>query len=378
MTVLARRPLVPLLGAVLALVLLAGGLGIGHLLTAGQPEADGSPLTGENTPERGLTASLPTTEPDDRTPGAPPEGLAALDGFARGWHDGGMPHEREAAFHRWWDGLEAAPEMVHWSEGWPGGEPGAFPANLVSRVHESGAVPVISWEPRDPAWLDPDVDASDGLAPPVADLEAIADGAVDAQLSAWAGAASAADGPVLVRPLPDANGFWYPWGELATGEQRQRYREAWRRISAAFDAAGAEQVRLVWSLSAGEAFEPEQVRELHPGAEHVDVAAITAVLWGDDVAWGPVEGVAGTVSEPLAALERHEHEVLVLAGVPHAGVGERDQAGVVEELAEQLGDDGDVAGVVWLHDRIEGADFRLDPDAAAAALAEPGDESERG
>lgn len=361
-----RHAYVPVLAGVLALAVLAFGLAMGWVArwTPGEPAS-----VGGNAAASGPSPNVAQTAP-------PPDSPPAVRSRLRiGLHHEAMPHD-PPRFDRWWEEQQADLDWLHWTEGWPNGAPGPFPVELARRVHAAGAVPVISWEPRDPGWIDPDVAVDPDAPPATTDLRHIAEGRADPGLQRWAAGAAELDETVLVRPLPDANGDWYPWGGLSTEEEHAWFRQSWRRISEALDEAGAANVVLVWSVAAGESFEAEQVRQLHPGNEHADLSAVTALDWGSHRPWGEPDADLDP-GEALDVMADLELESLVFAGVATPQRQDDPQRERVRRLERRLQQRDGIAGVVWMHDRIDEVDFRLSPAARAAATARPDREGRR-
>ena len=137
---------------------------------------------------------------------------------------------------------------------------------------------LVSWEP----WET--VPASLGLAaqsrPQAGYTNAeIADGAQDTYITRFARSLAAFRGTVWLRYAHEMNGYWYPWSYDA-----RAYRRAWRHIVRLFHAAGADNVRFVWSVNAN-LYEPETawLRNLHlywPGSRYVDDIGMTMIDFG--------------------------------------------------------------------------------------------------
>src|SRR5215203_1268375 len=137
---------------------------------------------------------------------------------------------------------------------------------------------LVSWEP----WAT--VPAALGLAaqaqpqPGYRNLD-IARGLQDRYILRFARSVAAFPGTVYLRYAHEMNGYWYPWSEGA-----RSYRWAWRRIVRLFDAAGARNVRFVWSVNAN-LYEPARVwratmGRYWPGAAYVDLVGTTMIDFG--------------------------------------------------------------------------------------------------
>src|SRR5205823_10852101 len=111
-------------------------------------------------------------------------------------------------------------------------------AGLLDRIRAYGAVPLVTWEPWD--W-------QKGLAQPDFALARISGGAFDDYARAWAAAAKQWGRPLYVRFAPEMNGDWRPWSERVNGNHPGDFVAAWRHLHDLFAAAGASNVRWVWS-----------------------------------------------------------------------------------------------------------------------------------
>jgi hypothetical protein len=148
-----------------------------------------------------------------------------------------------------------------------------FVYDQLDEISATGAVPLITWEP----WTD-----SGGVS-----LEAIANGSYDGYLDDAAKAAAGWEQPLMVRFAQEPNGPWFPWGK-----QPRAYRAAWHHIVGVFRAAGAYNVRWVWTPyvdSGGQlAF-----RKYYPGDRFVDWAGLDGINWGGNFAWRTPKEVFG-------------------------------------------------------------------------------------
>ncbi|MCC6793300.1 MAG: beta-mannanase, partial [Thermomicrobiales bacterium] len=130
-----------------------------------------------------------------------------------------------------------APAIVAWYQAW-GGEHAAFEPGLLATVAARGATPLITWEP----WV-----PGAGVEQPDVALARIAAGAFDPYIDTWASGLAAYGDPVLLRVGREMNGDWYPWAASVNGNDAMTFIAAWRHLHDRFDAAGARNVRWVWS-----------------------------------------------------------------------------------------------------------------------------------
>jgi hypothetical protein len=107
----------------------------------------------------------------------------------------------------------------------------------------------------------------------------IAAGGQDGYIARFARSLAGFHGIVYMRYAHEMNGYWYPW---ARGPRR--YVQAWRHVVGVFRAAGARNVRFVWSVNPN-LFEParkwkRRLRLYWPGAGYVDVVGSTMINFG--------------------------------------------------------------------------------------------------
>lgn len=149
-----------------------------------------------------------------------------------------------------------------------------FVYSQLDEIWSTGAIPMITWEP----WTD-----SGGVS-----LQAIASGAYDGYLEDAARAAAGWDQRLMVRFAQEPNGGWFPWGH-----QPVAYRAAWRHIVSIFRAAGADNVRWVWTPYADLGGKLDSLRRYYPGGRFVDWAGLDGINWGGQFAWRTPKQVFG-------------------------------------------------------------------------------------
>ncbi|HWG86002.1 MAG TPA: glycosyl hydrolase [Deinococcales bacterium] len=158
--------------------------------------------------------------------------------------------------------------IVHWFQDWAN-DP-ALHLDLIRKVADHGSIPMITWEPWN--W-------SQGVNQPRYSLARIIAGDFDSHARSWATGLAAYGGPVLLRWAHEMNGDWTPWGNGVNGNLPGQYVQAWRHLRAIFRAAGASNVRWVWSpnvaYDAGTAFE-----SFFPGDADTEWVALDGYNWG--------------------------------------------------------------------------------------------------
>lgn len=161
----------------------------------------------------------------------------------------------------------ARPGVVTWFSDWTQPPPRM---DRLQAVAARGAVPEITWEPRDRR-------APRGQRR--FRLERIARGDFDDYATAWARSLAAYGRPVILRFAHEMNHRAYPWG-TAEGNRPGTYVTAWRHLRSVFARAGATNVRWDWSPTAS-----NLDWRYYPGDDVVDIVGLTAFNGGSDLDW---------------------------------------------------------------------------------------------
>jgi cellulose synthase (UDP-forming) len=254
------------------------------------------------------------------------------------------------------------PAIVNWFQQWRSGET-RFRGDWLRAVRAQGAIPMVTWEP----WRKP-AGGFHAAVQPSSRLARIASGRDDVYIRSWARAAARYGGPVLLRPMQEMNGDWYPWAVTTNGNDAATFVAAWRRIHRIFDAAGARNVRWIWTVHAIPGVTPH-LGAFYPGSAYVDWVSLTVFNWGTAVGWGRWETFDQLVAPTYAALTRFDKPVMVseIGTVAKGG----DAASWVRHTMSSLQTSyPDVKAVLWFSYRYSRwADFRL-AGRSASALAD--------
>lgn len=136
---------------------------------------------------------------------------------------------------------------------------------------------LVSWEPWKPVPASRGPGAQ-GRAQPRYRNRAIAAGAHDSYIKAFARSLATFDGTVLLRYAHEMNGFWYPWSRDPAA-----YRSAWRRM-ATLVRGQARNVRFVWSANPSLYLPSDRwkrrLRLYWPGRRWVDFVGSTMINFG--------------------------------------------------------------------------------------------------
>jgi hypothetical protein len=137
---------------------------------------------------------------------------------------------------------------------------------------------MVTWEPWRPVptALGPAAQAVPQLGYRNAD---VANGVQDAYLVRFARSLARFPGVVWLRYAHEMNGWWYPWSRDPIN-----YVRAWRHVVALFRAAGASNVKFVWSVNPS-LYTPlarwyDHLRRYWPGGSWVDAVGSTMISFG--------------------------------------------------------------------------------------------------
>ena len=206
--------------------------------------------------------------------------------------------------------LGRPPQIINFYVAWQWRYP--FPAATVSAIRDVGAIPEITWEPWDPSRkADQDDYRLDGLP------------AFDRYVDDFAKASAAYGGDVVLRFAHEMNSDWYPWSVTVNEGSPRTYIDAYRRLHARFQDAGASNVRWMWCPNIIYRDQPDLINASYPGDDVVDIVGldgynrggkapqdlfgpsidlVTALapakpLWIDEVGCAPMSGKAQWVTD---------------------------------------------------------------------------------
>jgi hypothetical protein len=235
----------------------------------------------------------------------------------------------------WARAIGAAPQAVAKFEAFSSGR------TISGYIGESRAKGIrrlmVSWEPWAPVASALGVGAQSAAQPGYRNID-IARGAQDRYITRFARELAAFRGTVYLRYAHEMNGYWYPWSR-----DPRAYRWAWRRIVRLFAAAGARNVRFVWSVNAN-LYEPARVwsatmRRYWPGRRYVDLVGTTMIDFGGTKDY-PVRAFAPR----LRALRAQYRKPLVIA---EANTELRGAVGWLGDLRRMLRQMPWIRGIFW-------------------------------
>jgi mannan endo-1,4-beta-mannosidase len=249
------------------------------------------------------------------------------------------------------------PAVLQFSQGWAKDQ---FDAGRFSSIAARGMLPIVSWEPWDYTLRGKAVSSGEQ---PAYRLSALIAGRYDPYIRSWATGLASLPFPVVLRFAHEMNGFWYPWCEQSNGNHRGEYVKAWRHVHDLFNAAGAHNVRWLWSPNVtypGAA----PLKALYPGDAYVDwvglsgyygTAGVTSYVSFDQIFTGTFKELKTFTHKPIVITE---------TGATDA-TGQR--ARWITQMFAQLPHHPEVIGVIWFEATKE-IDWRIasSPPAAAA------------
>jgi hypothetical protein len=218
-----------------------------------------------------------------------------------------------------------------------------------------GSTPEIAWEP----W-----DATLGNPQPLYSLASIAQGGHDTFIKAVAHVFRAFGKPVLLRFAQEMNGHWYPWSAIGGNgfPAPISFVAAWRHVHDVFAAAGADNVRWVWSPVTG-VVSPR----LYPGNRYVDVLGVSGFNGGPMLHWGGGWRSFRAVFSPTIATLRRiaPRKPLQISEVASAEIGGSKPAWITG-MFRAVQTMPFVSSLVWFND-VKQADWPIESSPAATA-----------
>jgi hypothetical protein len=244
------------------------------------------------------------------------------------------------------------PNYVMWYVHW-GGPWNAINLGDTRAVLARGATPIITWMSDDPTVS--------GDAFP---LHAIAAGQFDTYVRGWATALAQAGGAVLIRFDHEMNGNWYPWSPGVGASTAADYVAAWRHVHDIFAAAGAGNVRFVWSPNVqytGSA----PLASLYPGDAYVNWTGVDGYNWGSVHPWSGWQSPRTVFDATITAVRAISQRPLMIAEVgcaPTPG----DKAAWITNFFQLLSSNRSISAFVWFDVNKE-TDWRFNSSSAALA-----------
>ncbi len=297
---------------------------------------------------------------------------AAGPAFAVGMYNTGTPWsftsvsslEAQMNFHM---------QIIHWYQAW-----GATPVNardfdpsFLTATVAHGSTPFISWEPWDITL------ATNQQTFP---LRAIASGQFDSYIDTWANGLHNYGQPVLLSFAHEMQGDWYPWGYGVNGNTAADYISAYRHVHDRFTAAGATNVRWVWTVDADDAGSSRPpATTFYPGDAYTDWLGVDAYNWGTSQSWSSWRSLADVLSNTYQEFTQlNATKPILLSEWGSTEAGGSKPAWILAAANDLQQYFPRVQAVIWFHEH--GSRWAIDssPQSVAAAgqafrqLANPG------
>ena len=170
----------------------------------------------------------------------------------------------------------------YWSWGLGNSE---TPFGWTRAILDENKSPLITWEP----WvIPPDFNnPASSISDKTYKLSSIIDGRFDNYIRFWAKGLKTIEGEILLRPMHEMNGNWYPWCGVTNGNRPEEFVLAWRHLRHVLTEEGLSHVKWVWcpyALSVPRTSENE-ISCYYPGDRYVDWMALDGYNWGDTRDW---------------------------------------------------------------------------------------------
>jgi mannan endo-1,4-beta-mannosidase len=194
---------------------------------------------------------------------------------AFGFAIGGVPTRSDLNSLKGATGIR--PRLIMFYLQWPSEpENGIFPGGALRSIESSGALPVLTWEPK---FLDSEKHER------MITAESIITGKYDGYLRRFASESREFNKPFLIRFAHEMNLARYHWGGSAQEfgpESPEKYRAMFRHVVEVFRAQQGNNVHWVFCPNADSIpIEPwNQIASYYPGNDVVDIVGLDGYNWG--------------------------------------------------------------------------------------------------
>lgn len=268
--------------------------------------------------------------------------------------------------------------IAMWYQPWATDNRSQFDPGACVAVMRRGKVPMISWEPWDPG-NNANVLTHPGTQPAWT-LARINAGAYDDYIHTWAQQIHQFGAPIMLRPMHEMNGDWYPWAGPVNGNNPQQFVQAWKHIHDIFEQEGATNVTWVWSINAQNvpATATNTYSAYYPGSAYVDWVAISGFNWGTSRPTFSWRTFSQIYSAPLAFLKTLNKPIMLaeISSVEQGG----NKAAWIADAFKRIQADPAIKAVIFFDSLEQGGtvlqDWRVNTTPASlsafrAAVASP-------
>ena len=345
----------PVVLAVLTVVLLSWGAAQPAPSPA-HPGASG-PTLASPTGEQHSPTWLPAPRRTDTATASSPsrtEAPSAGDPIALGYFIPGAASDPDE-IDKFTQMVGTAPRIVMWYQNWAD-EWSAFSPKTADAIRSRGATPMISWEPM-----------ADAVEDRRWSLRSILNGSHNAYIRRWVRDVAAWGHRLYVRPMYEMNGWWTSWGADVNGNSPAEFVEAWRHIVDLARAAGATNIRWIWSPNVDLDGLGTPLPEVFPGDSHVDWVGLDGFNRGtswDSTRW---QGVVEIFGPSIADVRELTQKPLMIGETASSEVGGDKAEWIRTSLGSVPTDLPEVRAVVWFskNETSVGIDWRVNSSAAS-------------
>jgi hypothetical protein len=212
--------------------------------------------------------------------------------------------------------MDLQPVFIGWYE--------LFPSRYEPTVGGMGKTLVIFWEQYDVT------------------LDEIISGSADSYIDAFANAAKAYRGPIILAPLHEMNGDWSPWSGVAPGNSPEKVIAAWRHIHDRF--VGIPNVAFVWNVNNGSQPDTPQnaIANYYPGDAYVDAVAVNGFNDGN-----PWQSWSALFDDALSQLKVYRKPIYILSMATAQGSAKAEW--ITDALTVQIPQHPEIVGWIWFH-----------------------------
>ncbi len=238
--------------------------------------------------------------------------------------------------------------FVGWDE-----DGGAFPMNYGPLVRDQGKTLVIYWEVMGKSAV---------VENPKYSNDSIIAGHWDKYLISFATAARRYGGPVILLPMPEMNGNWYPWCGTVNGNSPTKFVAAWRHIHGFF--VGLNNVKLGWAVNSNSVPNTpgNAIARYYPGDAFVDYVGVDGFNFAGNP-W-PNASFREVFGETLGTLARLGKPVYIFSVA--AAQSPLKAEWILDALGTQI-HRFPVEGWIWFNVYKGVTDWRVDADPKSLA-----------
>jgi cellulose synthase (UDP-forming) len=239
-----------------------------------------------------------------------------------------------------------------------------FPLDFIRKSHQSGRVPMITWEPWSNTF--PESGSRPALAENRKIMEAISEGYFDNYLRAYAKKVRETEGPIFLRFAHEPDNPQYPWSPAGENTPEE-YVQAWRYVVDLFREEKADNVRWVWNP-----WKAVNIYDYYPGDQYVDWIGFTILNYGyaaSDADWHSFSALYEPFRFQIAFAEDESimKKPVMIAEFGSTAYG-GDQAEWINEALYRIRERyPEIMSVVFFYsdqDKNWATDWRPSPDAA--------------